>query len=351
MQRSAMRSPTGVRIGPQVLANAAQGVSELIKLMGGNPERAFGPARIDPNLISDPMRPIPLKGYCDLFEFAASETHNDNFGLHFGSKFEPQKLGILGYLAVSSPTLGAALNLMCEWFPVHQHDTVLRLRHTPEASYLEYQIRNGNIMRRRQDAELSMGIFTNVFRHCLGPRWSPRKVEFEHTIPASTREHQGFFGVTPVFGGDNNALVFRRTDLSALMPKSDPFLLSTLLPLVRGHAARQEQAPTEFVAMTRELIREQTLSGNVCLDQVASAMDMSVWMLYRKLKEQGVTFNELVRDTRHALAVECVAQPHIPLTEIALMLGYSELSAFSRAFKTWSGLAPTEYRKKVAEIG
>jgi AraC-like DNA-binding protein len=346
-----MRSaPTNIgripRRGPYVLANAAHGVIERIGLMGGDPDRVFGQARIDPTWLVDPMNKIPLSGYCDLFEFAAIETRNDNFGLHFGSTFEPQQLGLIGYLAINAPTLNAGLSLMCEWFAVHQQDTTLCLRHTPEASFLEYQIKDGSVMRRRQDAELSMGIFTNIFRHSLGSRWEPLRIEFEHARPANSREHESVLHSSAYFGCETNAVVFRRSDLTALMPKADPILLATLVPLVRQHAAAHERRP-DFLSTVKEVIREQMLAGRVSLRAAADALEISIWTLYRKLKECGTTFNELVKHTRQALAIDCVAQPHIPLTEVALMLGYSELSAFTRAFRCWTGVSPTQYRRQV----
>jgi AraC-like DNA-binding protein len=68
--------------------------------------------------------------------------------------------------------------------------------------------------------------------------------------------------------------------------------------------------------------------------------------LHRRLQERGVSFIELVRASRRDLALQHLAAPHIPLTEIAFLLGYSELSAFSRAFHQWAGVAPMRYRRQ-----
>ena len=130
---------------------------------------------------------------------SARQTGNDNFGLWFGNRFQPRDLGMWGYAAISAPTLGAALECLVRLFRYHQESSVMRLRDDGDGLVrLEYRIVAPQIVERRQDAELSLGMFLNVIRECCGARWSPEEVHFEHPKPAMAREHESAFGA-PVY--------------------------------------------------------------------------------------------------------------------------------------------------------
>ena len=87
------------------------------------------------------------------------------------------------------------------------------------------------------------------------------------------------------------------------------------------------------------------------MDELAAELGMSSWTLHRRLRDLNVSFHDLVRGARRELALRYVAEPHIALTEVAFLLGYSELSAFSRAFRQWTGMSPVRYRRHRLERG
>ena len=160
---------------PFVLASAATGIVEQIERRGGDIDSIFGNTGVSPSMAGSPTLPIRLAGFCRLFEEAAHQTGDGNFGLWFGNQFRPHDLGLWGYLAVSSPTLGAALENIIETFPCHQQNSLLRLVSRSDGRLmLQYQIRAPDIVERRQDAELSLGMFLNIFREWPGKELDPR---------------------------------------------------------------------------------------------------------------------------------------------------------------------------------
>jgi AraC-like DNA-binding protein len=209
---------------------------------------------------------------------------------------------------------------------------------------LEYQVRDGRIACRRQDAELSIGMFCNVFWHCLGRAWRPLEIHFEHPRPLDGHEHARLFEVPVYFARPANAIVFRRSDLDANMGSADAYLLSVLEPMLRERRARANADDLE--GLVRRTIERGFSGGGPTIDHVARELGMTSRTLHRRLQERGLAFNDMVRGLRRDLALRYLATPHIPLTEIAFLLGYSELSAFSRAFHQWSGVAPMRYRKQ-----
>ena len=333
--------------GPQVLAAAADGIVGMISAMGGDVDRVFGEARVDLELLDSPFNELSLRQYCQLFEEAARQTHCDNFGLRFGHGFKPRQLGPLGYMAINSPTMAAGLRALVDYMPAHQQNTTMALRQERDLLYLDYQITDGRISRRRQDAELSLGMFCNIFYHCHGKQWIPLEIHFEHPRPLENREHETLFGAPVFFAQPTNSIVFRQGDLDRPMPDPDSYLFSLLEPFMRG---RQRRAGTDdLVGVVRQKIEQHFNTGDPNIKKIAGDLGMTSWTLHRRLRSLNVNFHDLVRGARRDLALRYVAEPHIALTEVAFLLGYSELSAFSRAFRHWTGMAPARYRRKRLE--
>jgi len=329
---------------PQVLAAAADGVVHMIKAMGGDVDRVFGEARLDIGRLESPFNEISLKQYCELFEESARLTHCDNFGLRFGHGFKPRQLGPIGYMAINAPTMAAGLRALVDYFPAHQQNTIMALRQERDLLFLDYQITDGRISRRRQDAELSLGMFCNIFHYCIGRQWRPLEIHFEHPRPAESREHETNFGAPVFFAQPTNSILFRRGDLDVLMPEPDPYLFSLLEPFMRGR--QQRFSVDDLIGLVRQKIEAHFNTGNPGIKKIAAELGMTSWTLHRRLRDLNVSFHDLVRGARRELALRYVAEPHLALTEVAFLLGYSELSAFSRAFREWTGMAPAHYRRQ-----
>ncbi len=331
-------------LSPKILAAAASGIEELIARHGGDIDAIFGRATISTDQLASPINELNLTQFCALFEEAAKQTGYDNFGLQFGQGFEPQRLGAIGYIAITSPTLAAGLNNLVRYFPAHQDSSILSLEEDRDLLWLTYQILDPRIENRRQDAELSLGMFCNVLRNALGPDWAPLEVHFEHGKPDGGNEHEGRFGAPTLFGQRTNAIAFRREALGQAMGACDPYLFAVIEPFLAERVASR-QAPTDLVAALKQEIKLQLGEGSSTLRALARRMGVESAELQRRLRALGVSYNDLMRAVRRDLALRYVRESDMPLTEIALAVGYSELSAFSRAFRAWTGVSPQRYRK------
>ena len=329
-------------VDPRVASTAASGVMNLIGRYGGDPDRIFGAAGLELQQISNPAGLLDLRRYCALFEQAARQTGIGSFGLRFGTQYRLEEMGKLGDLVLNSPTLGEALRNLCQFFPAMQEHSTLTLREDGPLMALEYQIRDGRIAQRRQDAELSIGIFNNVFLRCFGPSWAPEEVHFEHLRGTDAAEIRALLGAPVYFASPSNAIYFKRTALSARMPNADP----SLIPALRAQLGRRAAAarPDDLVGQVLAQIRAGFVEGDASIEQVAANLGLSRAGLYRRLAGEGVDFSALTQRVRRELAEIYVAQPGIAFTELAPVLGYSELSAFSRAFTRWTGRSPARYR-------
>jgi AraC-like DNA-binding protein len=338
---AAISSTGGAAISPTVSAVAAHGVLGLIGEYGGDAGRILGEAHLAADDIANPDASLDLRGYCAMFEQAARQTGVDDFGLRFGRAYQLERMGPLGELVVNSPTLGTALAHLCKYFAAVQEHSDLTLATDGDLLRLEYQIRDGRIAARRQDAELSIAIFNNIFRRCI-PGWSPAEIHFEHLRAAEPLAHASLLNAPVYFAQPRNAILFAKDILTRPMPGADPSKLPALAASLRVRAGQARA--DDFIGLVVAQIRANLPAGDASLTGIATRLGMSEAKLYRQLAALGTDLSSLTQTIRHELGLAYTAQPHVPLTDIAALLGYSELSAFSRAFKRWTGMAPASYR-------
>ena len=332
---------------PIVLAAAATGITGLIEDLRGDVDSIFGSAGIAPEMAGSPTLKLKLSSFCNLFEEAARNTGYDNFGLWFGNRFQPRDLGLWGYAVVSSPTLGAALENLVGLFGYHQESSQMRcVRGGDGLVRLEYQIIAPEIVERRQDAELSLGMFLNVFREACGAGWAPDEVHFEHPQPIERSEHEQAFSAPVYFSQPTNALLFRDDILDQPMPGSDLRLMAMMQMCLKQLSA-QPHSSGSLIAQVQTMIRTHLPEGYPALDRVAGELKLPAAVIQRELSAEGLAYKDLVEKTRYDLALMYLRQRQLQLSEIAFLLGYSELSAFSRAVRRWTGEAPRAVRAKL----
>jgi len=332
---------------PAIIAAAATGIVDYIDGLRGDIDTIFGNSGIAPEMAGSTTLKLRLSDFCTLFEEASKRTGYDNFGLWFGNQFKPRDLGLWGYAAVSAPTLGAALENLIGLFRYHQESSTMHFVHGNDGFVrIEYQIQAPEILERRQDAELSLGMFLNVVRECCGANWSPDEVHFEHPRPPDFQDHERAFGAPVYFAQPTNALLFKPHILDRRMPACD-LTLMTMMRTCLEQLAQIDDAPRSLFDSIRTTIRTRLPQGCPTFETVSEDLRVTPAAMHRALALEGVQFKDLIDATRRDLAVSYLRQHHLPISEIALLLGYSELSAFSRAVRRWTGVSPTQVRLKL----
>jgi AraC-like DNA-binding protein len=325
----------------KVLRATVDDLSDFLGSTGVDPGPVFRAAGLDQSVEGK----LDLPRYCALLELAARQTGNDVFGLQYGHDVAPERLGLIGGIALASPTLGIGLANLVRFFPYHHQNTEASFRQNANVCRLEYRILDGRILQHRQEAELTMSILLTLIRRCVGKSWAPDEVHFEHPQPEGTRMHRQVFNAPVYFSMGTNALVFRDPDLRRPMPDRNAARLQNLCEtLVRLAGGTGVLSLTDQVAGE---IRSRLPSGYPHIEIVADALRMTRWTLQRRLAEHGQVFSNLVEATRRSLAELYLGTAHMPIREIANVLGYSELSAFTRASVRWFGEPPSRVRERI----
>jgi len=342
-----VNNPLGIEPYPpgHVLAAVCCGIDHFIRAEGGDPDRVLGKAGLDDRVLADPVAAVSLASFVELMEGGATATGNGNFGLEFGQQFQPASLGLIGELALKAPNAGLALSSFAKLFPLHQQNTETRLVAEDGLLRLEYRILDAKIWARRQDAELTMGMFANVAKLALGSAYSLEEVCFEHPRPEQSRIHERLFDAPVFFSSRTNSISFRAQGLDRAMPEADPRSFATIA--AKLHEIGRNTGPVSLPAAVCSEIRRLLPEGYPTIETVAESLRFTRWTLQRRLSAHGVSFSDCVESVRAHLSRLYLAEPHLAVGTISDLLGYSEISAFSRSFRRWYGTAPELFRKSL----
>ncbi|HTN69838.1 MAG TPA: AraC family transcriptional regulator [Methylomirabilota bacterium] len=332
---------------PMISVAAATGLLEAISAAGANADEILQGLGLSRSVFSQPEGFIPSSSFAQLLEEAARSTGDNCFGLHFGEQYNPKNIGPLVYAVLNSPTIGAALVNAERYLHVYNQAEKWSFTVQGNRGYVSFLLADLGVDSLRQSYEHGMAIVLNTVRMMVGSQWSPEEVQFAHEAPAQTSEHIRVFRCPVVFGCESNAMVIEHDFLERQVPAAD----KRLYRIVRGyleHVWSEMPREESLVSSVRKGVAESLKDGDPNLTLVARKMAMSPRTLQRRLKEYGVEFKKLVDDTRRRCAIDYLRDRKNTLTGIAFLLGYSELSAFNRAFKRWTGSTPLDYRRGIA---
>jgi len=305
---------------------------------------AVNASSLNRHQIDGHLNVIPMEHFCRLLDELAKATGDEAFGLHVGARLNAPHLGLIGQLAVTAQTLVEAIDNMRSNFFIFQSNTHFGLHQEEDLLWLSYAISDKRIPFHRHNADMMITIFVNFLRSVLGPNWSPVEVRFQHGKPDVGPKYEKHFGCPIQFGRRINAIGINPRHLNAAMPKCDA-QMHKLLKGVIDHLAAQRKIEADFGFIVKQHILMLMGSEPVTSRQVAQSMLLSEAQFLKFVRTKKLGFHDLVKETRFELARHYLDQPDISLTEISLLLGYSELSAFSRAFRRMSGETPQQYRQ------
>ncbi|WP_420131764.1 AraC family transcriptional regulator [Rhodopseudomonas sp.] len=329
-----------------ITAGAVQELlSALVRL---RPESAGINARagISRAKLDDSAEMLPLAAFTSMLEAAAHESGNRTLGLELGKDFRLAALGPISDLVHSAQTVGDALESFNRFFACVQTNTHTTLSVSNGVARLAYAIQDPAIRFREQDAGFSLAIEYSMLKGLLGRSWRPIGVEFEHAAGDDLPFYQQHFDCPLRFGRRDNALLFSARLLDAPVPWAD-----------RARHARLRADLADVMlrrATLLDLVRgvEAWIAASLCrsvptdIEVAAGDFGMSTRSFQRKLADHGVNYLDVRNRVRADIARCMLLETRTPVTSIALQLGYSETSAFSRGFKSQVGETPAEFRKR-----
>lgn len=286
---------------------------------------------------------VPLSRWQHLLALAAQADPRPGLPLRIARHISPRHFGVVGYAALSCKTLAQAL-MRLERYHASVYDVNLAsIRWLPQGVQIEWGVERG-----RPGAlvdETAIASVVHLARDMTGENWPLDEVWFVNPPPPELGLYESFFQAPVRFGQPVTRLSFPARYLQLPLRESDPGLLALLDRQADTLLAELGDVPPAVQAWRRTLvtlIRE----GRTSLAELARAHHTSTRSLQRKLAEDGRTFQKLLDETRRHLAIDYLRRPDLDIAEIALLLGYAEQSSFTRAFRSWTGHAPAQWRRR-----
>lgn len=259
-------------------------------------------------------------------------------------RYAPGDYGLVGFVAMNSATLGEALAQTVRYVGLWTDDPTMSLD-DQGTLHLDHRAGLPDCAGKRVAMEAAPAEVLHGARVLTQRRITPIEVRFFHPAPTDTSPHEAFFGCPVRFGQKDSAMVLRAEDLALPLPKADA-QLGAFLRQMAGEALAKRRGPESPLDRVREAIADELRTGEPKLELVAQRLAMSERSLRRRLEEAGTSFRALLDETRAELARTWVADRRVPLSEVAFLLGFSEPSAFHRAFKRWTGATPAAWRAR-----
>lgn len=315
----------------------------VFEAYGLNKTKVIQTAGINPSVLDSPDNRLSVDQVHIVIQQAVALTANPNIGLLQGDNLIKGFSSILGYILMNCSSLGEAFEKYCTYEKIVDETSISFLHLEGPSAIVSIKPVNYSLVSSRQlwDFRLS-GMFAYT-RLLTGKRIDLDEVRFIHDAPEDVSEYRRIFACPVIFGCPENALVFNRSllELPIIEPNRD-------LLLVFEEVARKELEKFEkresFIKKVVCIILEE-MQGNIpSIEIVANKLAMSIRSLQYYLKREGTTYIKLLNMIRRDLAASYLKDKNVTIDEISFFLGFSETSAFHRAFKKWTGFTPCEFR-------
>ena len=319
-----------------VQAAIAQGVDGrgLLRAVGINPES-----------LRLPGERIPLSRYLDLYRLAEQATDNPDLGLAVGHITYFMGMNLHLYMTKICRNLKEYLNVIPSTIRLRGDQGRALVRSEKDFIRLEWHPRGDAAAGSRcLHDEMLLSSATIVSSICARPV-PVRAVQLAYPRPADVTALEGAFRASLRFESPVSCLYFSRASLR--YPLIDPgFELGREFAAAPASLFEQADTGDPFLRDARAAMRRALLAGNLTVDELAGDLGLSRRTLQRRLESRQCNFKQLLQGLREELSLRYLSDPRLAITEIALLLGYSDQASFSNAFKAWRGCSPSEFRNR-----
>lgn len=327
---------------PTIAAGFARALIDLAVARGASEAQLIERSRINTGALADQDARVPLDAYLALMDAASELLEEPAFPLHFGEQVSMLNLSIVALICQAAGTAAEALRQMNRyvrliidaddgavdnWFELVRDEGGLWMALTSEV-YVNHPAL----------AQSAFARCVTESRNIGGVQFA-KAAHFTHDAPPYRAEYERIFKMPIVFGSDRNALLIDDDFLSLSFAEPNRYVFGILSERADALLKSLESAKT-VKGRVEALLVPVLHTGDACMEQVAEKLGVSRQTLYRRLKAEGVTFAGLLDNLRRQMALHYLEGKKVSVNETAYLVGFSDPSAFSRAFKRWTGESP-----------
>jgi AraC-like DNA-binding protein len=314
---------------------------KVIESYEQNPEPLFKQLGLDLKLAEDPNARLPYAKVERLWQEAITLLTDPNIGFKAAELWHPSSAGALSYAWLTSASLRDAFERLVRYIRVttdaiechteeSEHHFSFFHAFTSEATYIPELV------------DFHLATIMNLCRKNYGASLNPVTVNISRSAPKDSGTYFAFFRCPVHFDSPQDSLTFTKKVIDERLGSGNPMLAQLHDQFMIKYLANLDA--DNIIERIKSIIIEQLPSGNVTDNSVANALNMSRRTIHRRLQQEGTTFRVILNEVRGELADQYIQDSSLNLNEISYLLGFSEMSSFSRAFKRWKGAPPSSYR-------
>ena len=292
----------------------------------------------------DSIQAVPADHFFELHEIVDSRL-GPGFSVRVGQQMKIEDYGVLGLSWRTCSWAGEIFDRSERYFKLLSNTYVFKVEKGEEISIV-YLLRDANRRGLELSNEATISATVVVLQAMTETSIAPVKVSFKHAAPADLKSYNEAFRCELLFNQPHNFISYKTADLETRTAKADVSINQFLVQRVEEETQGIEVNLNQLVSDVEKLIKDSLPSGIPAIGQVGEYMGMSNRTLTRRLSENGVSFRDLIQRTQERIAKDLLKGTSRNIAEIAFETGFSEQSAFNRAFKRWTGHSPLEFRNK-----
>ncbi|GAB2887431.1 AraC family transcriptional regulator ligand-binding domain-containing protein [Microbulbifer echini] len=327
----------------EIRSGTLAGFNTLVPQLGGSPARLLAAVGLPVDCVRRPDILIPLATLVDLLNLCVCELNCSDFGLRLAEMQGLRMLGVLGKLLLGEENLDAALGASHRYMVLHNQADHWRLAEGNGCLIARRVSHSDGAKGSEQYSELALGAACRLFRELAGEDIRPRQVHLRHSPLSPPQRYHEYFEAEVLFAQEYDCLVFEvellqrplKAPSESLVQYFEEFTRALLLEH-RGDVAGQ----------VHTLILQTLGAQQHSLAQVAQLVDTPVRTLQRHLRAAGTSFKQLLLEARMETARWHLRASNIGIGLLSASLGYTDTSAFSKAFRTVHGRSPLQWRKQ-----
>ena len=298
---------------------------------------------LTPEVIADPEQRLIVRRQITLLDEAAIALQDDCLGFTLARDFDPREIGLVYYVMASSQTLGDALKRVARYSQITNEALVVRYR---EGNGLIISLSYSGVPRHldRHQIEFCMFAVLRICRVLTGKNLVPQHFWISHHQSGTNSDMARFVGTAVEFGATTDEFALNANARELPLIHADPYLNNLLLKNCEAALTDRRGNVSELRTRVENAISSLLPHGRVVVDDVAGSLGMTKRTLARKLSDEELDFTEVLQQLRRDLAIRYLDDPKLQISKIAWLLGFNDVSAFTHAFKRWTGKTPSQMR-------
>jgi AraC-like DNA-binding protein len=325
---------------PTSLASWGLAIARALESRGCDARHLFARAGLDFAVLGDPEARYPQHATAELWRLAVEATGDPCFGLEVARHTSPTTFHALGFSLAASGTLREAFERVVRYYRLVSDEATIRFEDAGDRYRVATRPVGPHALREAMDALLAIAV--RLCRSLTDSSFAPLRVEIEGPAPRDPSPYARYFKAPIAFDAPEHALLLDKARCDRAILGANPELARTNDRIAAQAIGRW--IDSSMKDRVRAVLVDRLPQGAPSLAQMARALGTSTRALQRRLGEEATSYAQILDDTRRELAEAYLREGRYAMSDVAYLLGFAGAASFTRAFRRWRGLAPSDYR-------